>query len=99
MQRKGLIKLGDVLWQKTVLHYENDLPSIPAKVERLFVCIRYVELYGKDCTTQQARLAKWRLVAKWMIDVVLETGNCCFIQGEWDDASFKIHYTCEEYNH
>ena len=32
MQRKGLIKLGDVLWQKTVLHYENDLPSIPAKV-------------------------------------------------------------------
>ena len=51
MQRKGLIKLGDVLWQKTVLHYENDLPSIPAKVERLFVCIRYDELYGKDYTT------------------------------------------------
>ena len=44
MQGKGLNKLGDVLWscgQKTVLHCEDDLPSIPAKVERLFVCIRY----------------------------------------------------------
>ena len=46
-----------MLWtygQKTVLHYENDLPSIPAKVERVFVCIRYGDLYGKDCTITTA---------------------------------------------
>ena len=43
--------------QTAVLHYENDLCSIPAKVERLFVCIRHDELYDKDYTVTTASMS------------------------------------------
>jgi len=53
MQELGLSSTGGMLWndgQKNVLHHENDLLFIPAKVERLrffsthFIVVRYDHL-------------------------------------------------------